>query len=114
MSTAERPENSQGPDPDWYFLAQRARGTGFALPQRNVSPGARHAMHAALQNDASETLRSMRACVVTRQEHTLLTAQSDVAGWARDRAAGIIPIDMNTSEPMDLDARIKADHDIWD
>jgi hypothetical protein len=67
----------------------------------------------ALTNDPSETLRSMRACVVTRDEHTLLTAQSNVAGWARYRAAGIIPIDMNTDEPLDLDARIAADRDIW-
>ena len=67
-----------------------------------------------LQNDASDTLRSMQACVVTRDEHSLLTAQLDVAGWARYRAVGIIPIDMNTREPMDLDAHITADHDIWD
>lgn len=66
-----------------------------------------------LTNNASDTLRSMVACVVTRDEHSRLSAQSCVAGWARYRAAGIVPIDMNTGEPLDLDAGIAADHGIW-
>ena len=65
-----------------------------------------------LTNDASETLRSLQACVVTRDEHSRLTAQSRVEGWARYRAAGIVPIDMNTDGPMDLDAAMAADADI--
>jgi len=64
-----------------------------------------------LTNDASDTLHSMRACVVTRDEHSRLTAQSHAAGWARYVAAGIVPIDMNTGEPMDLDAAMEADAD---
>jgi hypothetical protein len=61
-------------------------------------------------NDASKVLGSLRSCVVTKDEHSRLsTAQAHVAGWARYRAAGIIPIDMNTGEPMDLDAAVASD-----
>jgi hypothetical protein len=65
-----------------------------------------------LTNDASDTLRLMRVCVVTRDEHSRLTAQSHVAGRQRYQAAGIVPIDMNTGESLDLDAAIAADADI--
>jgi hypothetical protein len=60
-------------------------------------------------NDAFEVLASMRACVVTKAEHSRLgKKRSGVAGWARYQAAGIIPLDMNTNEPMDLDAAVAA------
>jgi hypothetical protein len=66
-----------------------------------------------LTSDPSNTLRSMRACVVTRDEHSQLTAQSRVSGWARYVAVGIVPIDMNTGQPMDLGAGVAADAGIW-
>ena len=67
-------------------------------------------------NDACEVLGSMRACVVTKDEHSRLpNKQPHVAGWARYQAAGIVPIDMNTGDPMNLDAAVAADADagIW-
>ena len=52
--------------------------------------------------DVRATLLSSHACVVTREEHAVLTAQKHVTGWARYQAAGILPVDLVSKEPVDL------------
>jgi hypothetical protein len=64
-------------------------------------------------SDPSTVLRSLHACVVTQDEHVRLTRERSMSGWARYKAAGIVPIDMATGEPMDLSAAIMADKALW-
>ena len=63
--------------------------------------------------DLAGVLRSAEACVVTREEHRRLAEVAPATGWARYRKAGIHPIDMNSGQPMDLEAAIASDSAIW-
>lgn len=59
--------------------------------------------------DPRATLLASHACVVTRKEHAVLTAQKHVTGWARYEAAGIFPVDLVTNEPVALAELMLAD-----
>lgn len=59
--------------------------------------------------DVRATLLASHACVVTREEHALLTAQKHVTGWARYEAAGILPVDLVNNESVDLAELMLAD-----
>ncbi|WP_346619632.1 hypothetical protein [Blastococcus montanus] len=65
------------------------------LVARLLAPGA----------DVAAILTGADACVVTRAEHELLTAQQNKFGWARYTAAGITVIDLATGAPLDLPGR---------
>ncbi|TFV67513.1 UNVERIFIED_ORG: hypothetical protein E4P37_02640 [Bacillus sp. AZ43] len=62
------------------------------LVQQLLQPGA----------DVAALLAGAVACVVTRDEHKLLSAHEDKVGWARYVAAGLTVVDLASNQPLDL------------
>jgi len=63
--------------------------------------------------DVRSTLLAAQACVVTREEHVQLEAYKHLDGWVRYREAGIVPLDLETREPLDLADLVAADKIAW-
>lgn len=63
--------------------------------------------------DVRAVIEAADAYVVTKAEHKLLGSVTGVAGWRRYMEIGLHPIDMNTGQPMDLQAALAADAVAW-
>lgn len=59
-----------------------------------------------------EIMRLSVACAVTHDEHRLLSGSH--VGWHRYKHAGLLVLDRNTREPVDLDAMADALQRAWE